>query len=316
MNMNEQDRETIKNIIATVAYYDAFGYPLTSFEIWKYMMCSRYYDENHVHAEVCLGDIVRLLEHESVRAIIEKDRGMYVLKGKKQYVAERIAKGKISAKKKKKLGAIVSVLKFVPFVRMIGVTGTLSLNSATAKSDLDLLVVLKKGRIWTGRTLVTLAAHLLGKRRYADKIKDRVCLNYFIADNALELITKDLFSAHEYSFMVPLFDNAIHSRFQIKNKWIKKIKPNYEINIINPLSMQTGVGLCTFLQKIGETLVSWNFIENILRSIEQAKIMKNPNTKKEDGLIFANDEALIFLPDPKGPKIFQKFKDNIEKLHV
>jgi hypothetical protein len=314
--MSEQDRETIKNIIATVAYYDAFGYPLTSFEIWKYMMCSKYYDEHHVHSEACLGDIVRLLEHESVRALVEKNRGMYVLKGNGSYVAERIAKGKISTQKKKKLGAIVSALKFIPFVRMIGITGTLSMNSATAKSDLDLLIVLKKGRIWTGRTLVTIAAHLLRKRRYADKIKDRVCLNYFITDGTLELITKDLFSAHEYFFMTPIFDDVVYGRFQIKNKWIKKIKPNYEVNRISPLSMRNDSDLRQFLQKFGETLLSWDFIENMLRRIEQLKIMKNPNTKKEDGLIFANDEALIFLPDPKGPKIFQKFKDNIEKLYA
>ena len=42
---------------------------------------------------------------------------------------------------------IAWVLRFVPFVRMIGVTGGLAMKNANAKSDWDLLLVIKYGKI-------------------------------------------------------------------------------------------------------------------------------------------------------------------------
>ena len=35
MKALRNSKEISKNILATVAYYDVFSYPLTSFEIWK-----------------------------------------------------------------------------------------------------------------------------------------------------------------------------------------------------------------------------------------------------------------------------------------
>lgn len=315
MIIDARDRETIKNIIATVAYYDALNYPLTAFEAWKYLMCAQYYDEAHVHGNVSLGDVVRLLQHESVRVLVEQSNGMYVLKGRKELVAQRIRQEKISASKLKRLREVVRIFKYVPFVRMIGVTGTLAMRSASNKSDWDLLVVLRSGKIWTGRTLVTAVAHLIGKRRYGDKIKDRVCLNYFITDKTLEVITKDLFSAHEYSFLLPLFDGTTYEKFQLKNRWIKKIKPQYSVAEILPLVMCKDDIFSKFVRHAGEKILSWGKIEDFLGALEHKKIMQNPNTKRENGLIYADSEALIFLPDPKGPRIFQKFKDNITMLY-
>jgi len=315
MTINERDRETIKNIIATVAYYDALNYPLTVFEIWKYMMCAQYYDKSHEHGNLPLGDVVRLMCHESVRALVEHNNGMYVLKGRKEIVGERIRREKISASKMKRLREVANILKFVPFVRMIGITGTLSMRTASKKSDWDLFVVLKSGKIWTGRTLVTAVAHFMGKRRHGQKIRDRVCLNYFITDKTLELITKDLFSAHEYFFLFPLFDNSVYAKFQLKNRWIKKIKPQYAVAEIIPLMTCTDSFFSKMARKIGEAIFSWRSLENFLGRIERKKIMQNPNTKRENGLIYADSGALIFLPDPKGPRVFEKFKENIAMLY-
>lgn len=315
MTINERDRETIKNIIATVAYYDALSYPLTSFEVWKYMICARYYDDNHVHKKASLGDVVRLLEHESVRALTEQQKGLYALKGHNDLIGGRMRRSKISAIKLNRLREVVSILRFVPFVRMVAVTGTLAMHNAEPKSDWDLLVVLKEGKIWTGRTLVTIFAHLIGKRRHSEKIKDRVCLNHFITDGTLEVITKDLFSAHEYSFILPLFDNGIYAKFELKNSWIRKMKPQYKMSSVVPVCMYKDSRLARLVRKIGETLFSFEFIEDILRSLEQDKIKRNPNTKKESGLIYAENDALVFLPEPKGPRVFEKFKETINRLY-
>ncbi|KKQ79329.1 MAG: hypothetical protein UT03_C0061G0006, partial [Candidatus Moranbacteria bacterium GW2011_GWD2_38_7] len=54
----------------------------------------------------------------------------------------------------------------------------------------------------------------------------------------------------------------------------------------------------------------------ILRKIEKKRIMNNPKTHQEGSLVYANDDALVFLPIPHGPKIFEQFKEKVNQLSV
>jgi len=301
-----------KNILATVCYYNILDYPLTSFEIWKYLMKSGEQDEgDHKRS---LADVLEKLENGALANFIEEFQGFYFLKGKQELVEKRIARGKISVMKIKKLRRVIWILRFVPFVRMIGVTGRLAMKNAQEKSDWDLLVVLKYGKIWTGRTLVTLATHFLGKRRYGHKIKDRVCLNHFITNKSLKIKIRDLFSANEYYFCFPIFGSLEYKRFQIKNRWIKKFKPDYEIAEADNLKMLKDTKFSRAVRKFLEIIFDWNFLENWLRILETKKIKNNPKTHQKGSLIDISDEALIFLPSPQGPKVFERFKERISEL--
>lgn len=301
-----------KNILATVAYYDALDYPLTSFEIWKYLMRIDYYEENKFSQSVIFNEVLKELEKENLRKFIEESNGFYFLKGRSELVKKRIDGNKISVSKIKKLRKIIKALRFVPYVRMIGLTGRLAMKSAEAKSDWDLLVVLKSGKIWTGRTLVTLIAHILGKRRHGKKITDRVCLNYFLTDSSLEIATKDLFSASEYFFISPLFDcGGYFKKFQLKNRWISKIKPNFQMAEVGDLRTIKDSWASRFLRQIGENIFSWHILESWLEKMEKKKILENPKTYQSGSMVQVTPEALIFLPEPQGPKIFEKFKKRI-----
>jgi predicted nucleotidyltransferase len=264
--------------------------------------------------DVCsLADIIKELENEEIKKLIEEYRGFYFLKGRRELVEARINKNKISSSKLKKLRRVVWLLRFVPYVRMIAVTGTLSMKNAEKSSDWDLLIVLEKGKIWTGRTLVTAAAQLMGKRRHGNKIKDRICLNYFITTNSLEVRSKDLFSANEYYFLFPLFDSgSYYNKFQLRNSWIRDIKPGYQLNeILSPRTFKD-TKTSYFIRTFGEKILIFSFLEDYLRKWEKKKIEQNPNTQKTGSIIEATDEALIFLPEPQGPKVFDKFKERLE----
>jgi len=220
----------------------------------------------------------------------------------------------------KKLRRIVWILKFIPFVRMIAVTGRLAMKNAERDSDWDLFVVLKKGRIWIGRTLVTAFIHAIGKRRYGNKIKDRICLNYFVTDESLKINIKErslevnLFSASEYSFMIPLFGFKVFRKFQIRNSWIREFKPNFEISEVRNMKMISDSHFSKVLRKTGERILGFNFIENLLRKIEKNKIANNPKTHLAGGIIEANDDALAFLPEPQGKEIYEKTLEKLESL--
>lgn len=303
-----------KNILATVIYYDGLNYPLTSFELWKYLIRTDYYSPANEISKATLLQIINQLSDNKLSKYIEHYNGFYFLKGRKELVSKRISNNKISAEKIKKLEKIVKYLRFVPFVRMIGFTGGLAMKNTHHDSDLDLLVVLKYGKIWTGRTLVTSMVHFIGKRRYGRKIANRVCLNLFVTDQSLEVITKDLFSASEYMFLFPLFGKDVYNRFQIKNKWIRNIKPTYALGEIDPPKMIADSVFSKNIRNFGELLFGLNILENFLRKVEKKRIMHNPKTQQEGSMVYANDDALVFLPSPHGPVVFEKFKEKIEQL--
>lgn len=305
-----------KYILATVVYYDGFSYPLTVFEIWKHLLRTDYSSGSEEMPTFKLSEVASALENELFGKYLENARGFYFLKGRRQLFESRIRHQKISAGKLKSLEWVVCWLRCIPFVKMIGVTGGLAMKNAHSKSDWDLLIVLSAGHIWTGRTLVTVVTHLLGKRRYGKKIINRVCLNYFVTEDSLEVMTKDLFSANEYSFLIPLFGGDVYHRFQIKNQWIRKMKPNYELQEIAHLKLMGDNFFSKVIREIGEFLLQSSWLENWLRKIEKKKIAQNPKTHQEGSLVYAQDDALVFLPAPHGPLIFEKFKKKIEQLGI
>jgi predicted nucleotidyltransferase len=314
-----------KNIVATLCYYDVLDYPLTSFEIWKNLINSHQLSVSsqqrlEENDEITLLKVINELDGVDLKKYIKEYRGFYFLKGRKSLVGQRMKKNKISASKLKRLRRVVWLLRLVPYVRMIAATGTLAMKNAEKTSDWDLFVVLEKGKIWTGRTLLTVFVHLIGKRRHRDKIKDRVCLNYFITNESLKINVSErpfevnLFSAGEYSFMIPLFGFKTFQKFQIKNSWIRDFKPNYQLSeAISPRTFRD-TKFSRFIRTFLEKILNFDILENYLRKWEKEKIERNPKTHQSGSIISATDEALIFLPEPQGPEIFERFKEKLESI--
>jgi len=296
-----------KNILSTICYYDVLDYPLTIFEIWKYLILAEKRDDDIQKCSI--GDILVKLNDAGLKSFIESKNGFYFIRGRDYLVDQRISRGKISALKIKKMRRVIGFLKWVPFVRMILITGRLAMKNASPKSDWDVLVVVKEGRIWTGRTFITLWAHLLGKRRHHDKIRNRLCFNYFITTGSLEIRNKDLFSASEYFFCFPLFEVGNYfQKFQLRNIWIRKYKPNYYLTLTQNLFLEMDSYFSRLIRLVGENLLDHDFVEKYLEKIEKEKIERNPKTQNVESLINADNRALIFLPNPHGPKVFEKFK--------
>lgn len=305
-----------KHILATIIYYDGLDYPLTAFEIWKYLIRTDYYDQNQIFIHTPLVEVIKILDSQELSEYIRNLNGFYFLKGRQELVFQRINRAKISAGKLKKLRKLASLIRSVPYVKMIGVTGRLAMKNANLKSDWDLFIVIKHGKIWTGRTLVTLLLHLIGKRRYGRKITDRACLNFFVTDESLEVMTKDLYSANEYMFLFPIFGADTFVRFQIKNHWIKGMKPHYELDEMPSIKTLVDGFWSRNIRKIGERIFDSKWIESWLRNFEKKRIMRNPKTHQEGSLVYAGDDALVFLPSPHGPKIFEKFKEKLSGLSL
>lgn len=305
----------IKNIIATVVYYDVLDYPLTTFEIWKHLINTT---GSHYKKLCTIEEVARVLSSQAILQYIDHKNGFYFLCGREELVEKRKIREIISFSKSKKLQRIVAVLRVAPFVRMVCVTGRLAYKNCDSKSDLDVLVLYESGHIWTGRFFLTVFAHICGVRRYGKKTTDRLCLNYHITTQSCAVPTRDLFAAHEYSFILPIFDisGMEFQQFCRDNQWIKEYKPQYNTQYKSSFFAMKHNFVTQFIQKFLELILSDRGMERRLRAMQIKKIEKNENTYKKGALILYNDAHLVFLPHPHGPEVFEEYKKRFDALEL
>lgn len=315
-----------KNILSTIAYYDVLDYPMTAFELWKYLIRNQEAGNSGQEKKFFLLEIINCLESDELKKNIEEYRGFYFLKGRppvslrealrtgKSLVDRRLESNKISEEKLKIIKRVVWFLRFVPFMRMVAITGRVAMKNAEKGSDLDLLIVLKHGHIFTGRLLTTLLVHILGKRRHGKKIKNRICLNYFITTESLEISTKDLFSSSEYFFARPIFGFKVFRKFQIKNSWIKNYHPNYSVSELADNCLVKDGWCSKKTRKILEKIFGFIFIKKMLKKWQIARIANDPRTHQKGSMVEANDNELIFLPEPQGPEVFERYQERLKSF--
>jgi len=118
----------------------------------------------------------------------------------------------------------LSILKRLPFVQFVGITGSSAMTGWTEERDLDLCVVTKMKAIWTTRFFLVLLAKILRVHN-----KRGVCLNLFFEESDLTISSNkcNSYIAHELLQMKPLIDKGqIYHRFLVENRWIYQYFPN------------------------------------------------------------------------------------------
>lgn len=202
-------------ILKTLHYADIFDYPLKVEEIKKYSV-----------ERLSVGDLEEALTQMSA------DGGYYCLPGREEIIKLRRRREAFSRSKINKAKRIASVLKFIPWVKLIGVTGALAVENSDEDDDIDLMIATSSKRLWLTRGLVVTFLLLTGQYRRPGKIKDRICPNLMISEDALKFPKRDLFTAHEIVQMKPIFcrDNT-YQKFLQANRWIKDFFPNWRPNV-------------------------------------------------------------------------------------
>jgi len=201
-------------ILKTLHYADIFDYPLKVEEIHRYL--------------------VKPLKIDVLKEILSQmgSGPYYCLPGREGIVELRKRRQAWSQPKLRKARKITSFLKFIPWIKLIGVTGALAVENSDEGDDIDLLVITTPKRLWLTRGLVVTFLLLTGQYRRPGKVKDRICPNLMIGEDALEFPNRDLFTAHEIAQMRPIFDrNDTYQKFLQANSWIKDFLPNWRPNV-------------------------------------------------------------------------------------
>ena len=207
-----------KSIVSTIAYYDMFDYPLTSMEIWKWLQSTK---GQQINIRFTLGDVMRVLEEsEWLQDRINNKDGFYFLKSHEKNIDIRRARHIPATKKWDKAQKLIKQLRFLPFIKLVGLCNVNPINAVNEKSDIDLFIVVKSGRMWTTRFFATLLYGIQGQwRRW--QIANKMCLSFFVTDDYLDfrhLVKKpyDPYFLNWLAIMSPLYERepGIYKRFK------------------------------------------------------------------------------------------------------
>ena len=282
-----------------IVYYDSFDYPLTLEELELFSFRDK--------------------EDQKFDNLIETEKGFYFLKDRENLIEVRKERGEIAKDKWEKALKAVRWLKITPYIRLIFASGSLALSNTDEESDLDVLIVVKHGRIWTSRLLTVLLLSLLGVRRtrYEKIAPDKICLNHFITDKSLYIPRKSIYTAQLYARLIPILfeDEKLVDEFMGTNSWVGQwIKGWPTIKIKNTIPNPSFLKI---IKKIGEKILDTklgDWLEKILKKYQLRRIKSYPLTYKPGGRIKADDESLEFHPDSPELKIIERYNKKMIKL--
>ena len=208
-----QDNRIYRAIIKTLVYSDVFDYPLRKRELWKFL---------NIRAHINKVSFDKILNQMVLEKKIETKNGLYFLNGKKVLVATRLERKKISVNKLEIAKKAAKIISFIPTVKLIGVSGSLSQRNARREDDIDFFIVTAHSSLWITRFFVNVLLLLTGYKR---SIRDSrgmnlVCPNLFLSEDNLSLSSsrRNLFSAREIAQLYILLDrDNTHEKFLTAN---------------------------------------------------------------------------------------------------
>ncbi len=220
-----------KSILKALLYFDIFRYPLTKEEIHCY--CSTPFEET---GESIIADLVNqklIFKHDEFYSLWADDTN-----------AVRRKKGNALARKRiHSARRFSTIISYFPFVRAVMLSGSISKGYMEASSDIDYFIITSPGRLWIARTMM-----VVFRRLFLFNSRKSFCTNYFIDEQNLEIIEKNIFTAVEITSLKPMYGKALCHKFQSVNDWCNQYFPNRTIQ--NGLSAEKEIRIKSLLEGI------------------------------------------------------------------
>lgn len=189
-----------------LVYFDIFNYPPTTEEIWRYL-----------DIPAGLDEVAAALS--SMDGAISRGYGFWALADRRDIIALRLERQDRSRKLWNQARRRLRRLRYVPFLRFAGVSGSLSMNNIEAKDDVDLFFITTPGKSGFVFMMLCFLRHVYEKEFH-------LCPNFGLEEHHLTLDKKNFFSAHELFQMQPLWNAPVYERFLAANVWAHEHLPN------------------------------------------------------------------------------------------
>lgn len=281
---------------AVLDYSDRFDFPLTPDELWYWQISHSY-------------------PRSKLLSWPYRTQGYYHLKNRSVLVKTRLLRQKPSSLKWKITGSKIGLLKRIPFIRAIFITGALSMSNSPENDDIDVMLIVSRHTLWTTRILVYFALLFSGSRRPSGinehsslRVKDKLCDNLYLDMDHLGIshlpinqssinYSTNLFLAHEILQAKCIFDRGdVHKNFLLANSWVKTYLP---IAYHETMKKYNNLTMKPFNNSNKKIFQGMFFILNYSLFIIQYLYMRPRQTHEKIGLGFAyfhprNIARLIF----------------------
>lgn len=206
-----EELEIARSILKTLIYFDIFAHPLLSDEILHY--CS--YPK--IRAEECN----RILTYLKSNNLLSFHGGFYYLGNDVSKIKNRIEYNRLASNRMKTARRYASLISNFPYVRAVFISGSLSKHVMKPDSDIDFFIITKPNRLWICRAFLTFF-----KKVFLGNSHHNFCINYFIDSESLEILDKNIFTATEIAFLLPMYNYTLYREFMTANQWYRSEYPN------------------------------------------------------------------------------------------
>jgi len=252
----------------SIAYSGIFSFPLTFWEVYKRLL---------FFSDVGAQELAKVLKTLVQLKQIEFYQDHFFI-GKKDLVEERKQKLKISKQKIKEGERLISLVRYLPWVRAMVVSGSIAVNNAKLKDDLDWLVITSDNSLWLVRPLLLILASFYGKRRgrNGDHRDNSWCFNMFLTESSLAMPVnkKSIYTAYEVcqaKFL--LAKGSVEKDFLVSNSWVKNFVPNfYQARLDETASLTSSRGaqsrknnLLSYINELSYKIQLWYMKPHITR---------------------------------------------------
>ena len=307
------DERIRQSALRTLAYFDIFDYPLTKEELGRYLYSINYTDFL-LHLEQ--------LEHLQQ---IQHHCGFYFLPGREDTIAARQDKVKIVEQKMKIAVRGIKKIRWAPFVHAIFVCNTVAGAVVEENSDIDVFIVTRAGRIWLARALATLTLSFFRLRRTKRKIKNRICLSFYVTDDNLNLekiaIEDDIYLKYWLAQLIPVYDpDNLLAEIQRANVWASKSLPNAFVQFTPISRWQVKDGrLSVKIKRVLEKIWSGNYgnlMEAQARGMQKARMVLNYMSVQNapDTRVVVNDKMLKFHESDRREEYRKKWEEVVKAI--
>ena len=214
----KENKASAGSILRLLAYFDMFDHPVSIDEIQSY-----------IPQKINRPKMILVLEELLHDKLIFYYNGFYSLRNDEHLSVKRMKANSLAEPMIEKANGMAKFFFRFPYVKGIGISGSLSKKVANEDSDIDLFIITQSNRLWIARTLMFLFIKLfyLVKRPYW------YCLNYFIDEEALQIEEKNIFTAMETMTVIPVCGNGTMDKFFNANNWVSNYYHDYTLKTMN-----------------------------------------------------------------------------------
>ncbi len=279
-----------------------FSYPLKKRELFVFL---QYSADSHA-----FDDALEFLLGESV---IFKFEEFYCLHPNYSLIQRRIKGNALAEKMLKKAAQSARLLSKFPFVRGVAISGSLSKNFADENADVDFFIITAPNRLWISRSFL----HLFKKLTFLVNRQHLYCMNYFIDEEQLVIIEKNIYTATEVATLLPLFGTNTFENFYAANSWAIQLLPNHHLRISSAQQIKSHLVKLS-IEKLFNNAVG-NLLDKFLMNITAKSWAAKAKKKKTNsrGIVMALDTSRHHAkPSPVNfqQKLLKHYEDKLADI--